>query len=234
MELARMLFAQGFGSRRECAALCRRGAVEVGGVVLVDPAAEVQDEGLHFSVDGVAWQARQPAIVMLHKPAGVECSRAPRHHASVLDLLPAPLVRRGVQPVGRLDVDTTGLLLLTDDGALLHRLTAPRRHVAKVYDGTTADPVDEALLQRLREGVVLRDDPAPVRAVAAEATGAHSLRLTLAEGRYHQVKRMLAAAGHHVRALHRSGFGTLTLPPELAPGQWRWVEPDRLGVGRAG
>ncbi len=228
MELARLLFTQGFGSRRECTALCRRGAVRIGGAVVDDPAADVAPEGLVFEVDGVAWPFHQPAIVMLHKPAGVECSRAPSHHRSVFELLPAPLARRGVQPVGRLDADTTGLLLLTDDGALLHRLSSPRRRVPKVYEVTARHPVDAAMLDALRRGVVLRDDPQPVRAEAVEARGSHALRLTLVGGRYHQVRRMVAAAGNRVEALHRSGFGPLVLPADLAPGGWRWVDPAAL------
>ncbi|MCB1980480.1 MAG: 16S rRNA pseudouridine(516) synthase [Rhodoferax sp.] len=224
----RILFTQGFGSRRECAALCRAGRVAVGGRAVDDPQAEFDTEALVLEVDGVAWPYRVPAIVMLHKPLGVECSREPSHHASVFELLPPPLARRGVQPVGRLDADTSGLLLLTDDGALLHRLTSPKRRVAKVYEVTTRHPLTPAMLDALRDGVVLRDDPAPVRAEAAEATGECALRLTLTGGRYHQVRRMVAAAGNRVEALHRSGFGPLVLPADLARGQWRWVDPGAL------
>lgn len=224
MELARLLYSQGFGSRRECAALCRAGRVGVAGQAIEDPRAEVPiEEGLRFTVDGTEWPFHETALVMLHKPAGVECSRAPSHHTGVLSLLPEPLQRRGVQPVGRLDADTTGLLLLTDDGALIHRLTSPRRHVRKVYEVVTKHPVDAAQIAALAGGVVLRDDPAPVRAVAVEATGTHALRLTLDEGKYHQVKRMIAAAGNRAEALHRTAFGPLTLPADLAPGQWRWL-----------
>ena len=223
MELARILFSQGFGSRRECAALCRAGRVSVAGKVLDDPAAELDTADLWLTVDGAAWPFHETALLMLHKPAGVECSRAPSHHQGVLSLLPEPLQRRGVQPVGRLDADTTGLLLLTDDGALIHRLTSPRRQVRKVYEVVTKHPVDAAQIAALAGGVVLRDDPAPVRAVAVEATGTHALRLTLEEGKYHQVKRMVAAAGNRVEALHRSAYGPVTLPPDLAPGQWRWL-----------
>jgi 16S rRNA pseudouridine516 synthase len=161
---------------------------------------------------------------MMHKPAGYECSQRPSAWPSVLSLLPTPLRRRGVQPVGRLDADTTGLLLLTDDGALSHRLTSPKKHVPKVYEVGTKHPVDDALLQRLRDGVVLDDDTKPVRAAACEATGERALRLTVTEGRYHQVKRMVAAAGNRVERLHRSAFAGLELPHDLAPGAWRWLD----------
>ncbi len=223
MRLAQILFSQGFGTRRECAGLAHAGLVEVGGAVVDDPEAEFDTAGLTFRVRGVAWPWQERALVLLHKPAGTECSQKPRHHPSVLTLLPAPLRTRGVQPVGRLDEDTTGLLLLTDDGALIHRLTSPRHHVPKVYEVGTRHPVDAAQVERLAAGVVLDDDPKPVRAAACAATGERALRLTLTEGKYHQVKRMVAAAGNRVETLHRSAFGALTLG-DLAPGQWRWVE----------
>lgn len=223
MQLARLLFSQGFGSRRECAALCLAGLVRVRGAVVDDPGAEVDTDVIE--VEGQRWTVQAKALLMLHKPAGVECSRKPRDHPGVLTLLPMPLRRRGVQPVGRLDADTTGLLLLTDDGALIHRFTSPRHHVPKVYEVTTKHPVDAALTRRLVDGVTLVDDPVPARAAAAERTGEFGLRLTLTEGRYHQVKRMVAAAGNRVEALHRSAFGALVLPADLAPGHWRWVRP---------
>ena len=152
-----------------------------------------------------------------------------------MSLLPPPLRERGVQPIGRLDEDTTGLLLLTDDGALIHRLTSPKHHVPKVYEVTARHPLTPEQLQRLRDGVVLDDSPQPVRAVAAEATGETTLRLTLTEGKYHQVKRMLAAVGNRVETLHRSRFGGLPLPTGLAPGQWCWLDDgSRAAVSATG
>ncbi len=226
--LAQVLFSQGFGTRRECEGLIAAGFVSLAGEVCDDPWREVDTEGLEFGVQGRLWPYREKALVMLHKPAGYECSQKPRHHPSVLSLLPAPLRTRGVQPVGRLDEDTTGLLLLTDDGALIHRLTSPRHHVPKVYEARCKHEVDEKQLAALRNGVVLDDDPTPVRAAEAQAEGTHGLRLTLTEGKYHQVKRMVAAAGNRVEALHRSAFGALQLPADLAPGQWRWTEPAQI------
>lgn len=229
MQLQQLLHSQGFGTRRECDALVRSGRVAVGGRVVEDPAAEIAAAaGLTFHVDGQPWPYHAKALVLLHKPAGTECSRAPRHHPSVLSLLPAPLRARGVQPVGRLDEDTTGVLLLTDDGALLHRLTSPKRHVAKVYEVRTRHAVTPAQIEQLRAGVQLADDARTARALAAEATGERALRLTLDEGRYHQVKRMLAAAGNRVEALHRSAFGPVVLPPRLDAGQWCWLDHAAL------
>ena len=235
MKPAELLFTQGFGTRRECAALVAHGLLEIDGVGVVDdPDRELDAEGLRFRVrGGERWPYRERALVVLHKPAGHECSLKPRRHPSVYALLPAPLRARGVQAIGRLDEDTTGVLLFTDDGALLHRLTSPKRHVAKVYEVGCRHPVDASQVARLLAGVTLHDDPEPVRAAACEATGPHALRLTLTAGRYHQVKRMLAAVGNRVEALHRSAFGALDLPAALEPGAWSWldgphvVEPDR-------
>ena len=231
MQLRQILFSQGFGSRRECDALILNGRVRVQQQVLDDPAADLATDGLVFSVDGRAWQFQAQALLMLHKPAGHECSQKPRHHPSVLSLLPPPLRTRGVQPVGRLDADTTGLLLLTDDGPLLHRLTSPKWHVPKLYRADCAEPLTAAMLQRLRDGVVLHDDPKPVRAAACEAAGERRLLLTLTEGKYHQVKRMVAAVGNAVQALHRLRVGALALPDDLPPGQWRWVQRSEIAEG---
>ncbi|KNZ32641.1 MAG: pseudouridine synthase [Methylibium sp. NZG] len=235
MKLAQVLFSQGMGARRECEGLIASGHVTLEGRVCYDPFFDVEPEGLVFGVRGELWPYRATALILLHKPAGYECSQKPKHHPSVYSLLPAPLRRRDVQAVGRLDEDTTGLLLLTDDGALIHRLTSPKHHVPKVYDVGCKHAVDDEQVRHLLAGVTLLDDPAPVRAAACErmhdamhdATGdlsaPHRLRLTLTEGKYHQVKRMLAAVGNRVETLHRSRFGELALPPDLAPGQWRWL-----------
>ena len=158
----------------------------------------------------------------MNKPAGVECSQKPKHHPSVYSLLPSPLRRRGVQAIGRLDEDTTGVLLFTDDGALIHRLTSPKHHVPKVYEVTCKHAVEGSQIERLLAGVLLHDDNETVRAEACEATGAETLRMTLTEGKYHQVKRMIAAAGNRVEGLERSAFGPVGFEG-LAPSAWRWL-----------
>ncbi len=223
MKLSQVLFSQGFGARRECEGLILAGHVTLAGSVCDDPYFEVDPEGLSFGVRGELWPYRAKALVLLNKPTGHECSQKPKHHASVMSLLPVPLRVRGLQPVGRLDEDTTGLLLLTDDGALIHRLTSPKKHVPKVYEIETIDAVTDGQIDELRRGVVLHDDPLPVRAAACEKTGERALRMTLLEGKYHQVKRMVAATGNTVQRLHRSRYGALALPADLAPGEWRWL-----------
>ena len=229
MRLAQVLFSQGFGARRECEGLIVSGLVSIAGSVCDDPFHEVEPQGLQFTVRGDPWAYHEKALIVLNKPAGYECSQKPKHHPSVMSLLPAPLRRREVQPVGRLDEDTTGLLLLTDDGALIHRLTSPKKHVPKVYEVGCKHAVTSDQLSRLRGGVVLDDSPIAVRAAACEAVGATGLRLTLLEGKYHQVKRMVAAVGNRVETLHRCAFGALSLPADLASGHWRWLAgPEAL------
>ena len=235
MELQDILYSQGFGARRVCLGLVQNGLVTVEGQPCDDPYAEFAPEGLSFTVEGKPWSYHAKAYVMLHKPAGYECSQKPSAWPSIYTLLPAPLRLRpskganpGVQAIGRLDQDTTGLLLLSDDGAFIHKMSSPKRHVPKVYEVGTADPVDDRQIDRLLQGVVLDDDPKPVRAAACEPTGLHALRLTLTEGKYHQVKRMLAAVGNRVLSLHRSRIGGLALPHDLAAGQWRWLTPETL------
>lgn len=224
MNLARLLQSQGFGTRRACRELIAAGRVVVGDERVRDPERDVAAEGLSFSVDGEAWQYREHVYVMLNKPAGHECSRQPKHHPSVLSLLPPQLVERGIQPVGRLDEDTTGLLLLTDDGAFIHALSSAKKKVPKVYRVTTKHPIADEQLTALLNGVLLNDEPVPITATAAEKLDEHSLRLTVTGGKYHQVKRMVAAIGNRVEALHRESVGPYVLPPDLAPGQWRWLD----------
>jgi len=225
---ADLLFTQGFGTRRECAALVENGCLDVEGLgVVADFERELDAANdLWFRVrGGERWPYRERALIVLNKPAGYECSQKPRHHASVYSLLPAPLRQRGVQAIGRLDEDTTGVLLFTDDGALVHRLTSPKRHVPKVYEVSCKHAVDAGQVDRLLAGVLLHDDDETVRAAACEATGERALRLTLIEGKYHQVKRMIAAAGNRVEALERRAFGPVRIDG-LGAGRWRWLDAD--------
>jgi 16S rRNA pseudouridine516 synthase len=233
MRWSQLLFTQGFGTRRECSGLVAAGRVTAQGRVAGDGDEVEPVEGLTYEVDGRAWPYHANALLLLYKPAGYECSQRPRHHPGVLSLLPPPLRTRGVQPIGRLDADTTGVLLLTDDGALIHRLTSPKHHVPKVYEVQCKHAIEPRQVEQLLHGVVLDDDPQPVRAVAAELPSPTHLRMTLTEGKYHQVKRMVAAVGNRVESLHRSAFGALTLAGLAEPGRWRWVQADELGVAPA-
>jgi 16S rRNA pseudouridine516 synthase len=239
VQLQDILYSQGFGTRRICAGLVQQGLVTVNGEPCDDSTADFDPTGLWFTVQGKPWPYHEKAYILLHKPAGTECSQKPSTWPSIYTLLPAPLRQRpqkgpvqGVQAVGRLDQDTTGLLLLTDDGQFIHRMSSPRHHVPKVYEVDTKHPLDDRQIARLLAGVVLDDDPRPVKAAACEAVAPQHLRLTLTEGKYHQVKRMLAAVGNRVEALHRSQIGALKLPDTLAPGQWSWLGPEELALIR--
>ena len=244
MQLQEILYSQGFGTRRVCAGLIQQGLVQVyandsfdNPTVCKEAAAEFAATGLRFKVQGADWPYFEKAYVLLNKPAGTECSQKPSTYPSIYTLLPSPLRLRpqkaavqGVQAVGRLDQDTTGMLLLTDDGKFIHRMSSPRHHVPKVYEVTVKHPLDDSQVQKLLSGVVLDDDPKPVKAAACEAVSPFHLRLTLTEGKYHQVKRMVAAVSNRVEALHRSQIGGLRLPTDLSPGQWRWLSAQDLAL----
>jgi 16S rRNA pseudouridine516 synthase len=228
LDLESVLFTQGFGARRQCRALIADARVAVNGAHCTDPAALFEVDALTFEVDGATWRYRERAYILLNKPAGYECSRDPQHHLSVFSLLPAQLAARGVQCVGRLDQDTTGLLLLSDDGQFVHAYTSPKRKVPKVYLATTRHPLDDRQLAALRGGVLLHGEAKPIAAVAAHARGERLLELTVLEGKYHQVKRMIAAIGNRCEALHRERLGGLALPNALESGQWQWLEEADL------
>lgn len=231
MQLQDILYSQGFGTRRVCCGLIQQGHVAVGEPLQLctNATADFEPQGLSFSVQGKVWAFQTHAYLLLHKPAGYECSQKPSAWPSIYTLLPAPLRSRpsgaacGVQAVGRLDQDTTGLLLLSDDGKFIHRLSSPRHHVPKIYRVTCKHPIDSQQVDRLLAGVVLEDDPKPVKAAACRALDTHTLELTLTEGKYHQVKRMVAAVSNRVEALHRSQIGAIALPADILPGAWRWL-----------
>ena len=244
MQLQDMLYSQGFGIRRVCSGLVQQGWVQLWDaaandwVTTTDSVAEIEpEEGMRFKVQGVEWEYHALGYVLLHKPAGTECSQKPSTYPSIYTLLPAPLRNRpnknaiqGVQAVGRLDQDTTGMLLLSDDGQFIHRMSSPKKHVPKVYQVTAKHEVTQQQVDRLLAGVVLDDDPKPVKAAACVKTGDNTLDLTLTEGKYHQVKRMLAAVGNRVEGLHRAQIGGLRLPDDLKAGEWRWVTAQELGL----
>ncbi len=254
MQLQEILFNQGFGTRRVCAGLIQKGLVSIkppeatvdkAFQQVTDSDLELDPEGLQFRVSGVpglpdlVWPYAKQAYIVFNKPPGHECSHKASHWPTIYSLLPSPLRLRpqksaiqGVQAIGRLDQDTTGLLILTDDGALIHKLSSPKHHAPKVYEVTTKHAIDAKQVARLLEGVVLDDSPKPVLAAACEAVGelgvTTHLRLTLTEGKYHQVKRMIAAVGNRVEGLHRSRMGGFELPIDLPAGNWRWLTSEEL------
>jgi 16S rRNA pseudouridine516 synthase len=231
LSLDRVLQSQGFGTRKYCRALIEDGDVAIHGEVQSSYKTLVDTDGLVLTVFDEEWIYREHVYIALYKPANFECSRKPSHHPGVLTLLPEQFTWREVQPVGRLDHDTTGLLLMSDDGPFIHAQSSPKRHIAKVYQATTQEPVTQALVDQLLAGVQLHDEPAPLAAQTCVQRGEHQLEIVLEQGKYHQVKRMLAAADNHCVALHRSQVGGLTLAAlGLEEGEWCFLEQAQLDL----
>ena len=229
MKLVKTIANLGYGSRKDVARMCREGRITdaAGEVLYADDAPAHAD----VHVDGEPLDPPQGLALMLHKPVGYTCStRDPGR--IVYDLLPPRFRLRSplLSTVGRLDRDTSGLLLLTDDGALLHRITAPKAKLAKRYEATLDADLrgDEAAL--FASGTLqLESDDTPLAPARLEVADARHATLVLTEGRYHQVRRMFVAVGNHVSALHRSQVGGLALG-DLAPGQWRPLSAEDLAA----
>ena len=229
--LDRALQSQGFGTRKWCRELIAEGDVSIAGVTVTDSQASIETDGLYFTVFGEPHRYREHLYIALNKPADYECSRRPSNHCGVLSLLPEQFTRRDVQPVGRLDHDTTGLLLMSDDGAFIHAQSSPKRHIPKVYIASTHDAVTPQLVAKLLTGVKLHDEPAPLAAVSCSMVDTHQIEIVLEQGKYHQVKRMLAAAGNHCTALRRAKIGGLTLDAlGLAEGEWCYLDEAQLAM----
>ena len=231
LSLDRILQSQGFGTRKYCRALIEDGDVMIGGVTATSYKTVFDTDGLVLRVFDEDWEVREQVYIALYKPSNFECSRKPSHHPGVLTLLPEQFTWRDVQPVGRLDHDTTGLLLMSDDGPFIHAQSSPKRHIPKIYQATTQQPVSAELVAQLLAGVQLHDEPAPLAAQTCVQRGEHQLEIVLEQGKYHQVKRMLAAAGNHCSALHRSAIGSLTLASlGLAEGEWCFLDQQQLAL----
>jgi 16S rRNA pseudouridine516 synthase len=228
--LDRLLANMGYGSRREVQALVRFGEVLLDGapVASADLKVPVTPQlADRMQVRGARLDPPPGVALMLHKPVGVTCSHKEAGRL-VYELLPTRWRARdpAISTVGRLDKDTSGLLLLTDDGALLHRIISPRQHVPKRYLATLARPLDGREAARFASGELTLDgeDDKPLAPATLEPLSPTLARLTITEGRYHQVRRMFAAVGNHVEALHRDRVGGLGLPDDLAPGAWRLMD----------
>jgi len=226
--LDRLFSRLGYGSRAELRAWLRAGRVRIGSQPATK-AAERVDPAL-VRIDGEPLDHPDGLYLLYHKPLGKVCAHGdPR--SVYADFPPSWLVRRpAINTVGRLDADTSGALLVTDDGAWLHRWTHPRRAVPRVYRVGLAEPVDDAVLARLRSGTLLLEgETRPCLPAEAEVLAPRQLRLTLREGRYHEVRRMMAALGNRVESLHREAFGPFRVE-DLPPGRWRLLSPEERGL----
>ena len=226
MLLEKILQSQGFGSRKYCQQLIKNGSVLIENQICDNPKQNINTDQLVFQVFGEEYQYREHVYIVLNKPQGYECSHQATHHKSVFSLFPEILLHRGIQCVGRLDQDTTGLLLLTDNGQFLQALTHPRKHVPKVYHVTTVDPITPEKIQGLQQGVELRNEKGIYAATDIQLFSEHQLSMTIHQGVYHQVKRMLAAVGNKVEALHRHQVGLLELP-DLPEGEWMYLSDEQ-------
>jgi 16S rRNA pseudouridine516 synthase len=235
MRLDRLLANMGYGSRKEIQALVKAGKVVLDGTPLRAADARLPvtaDLPGRMSVNGRPLDPPPPMALMLHKPRGVTCSHKEAGRL-VYDLLPARWRAREplLSTVGRLDKETSGLLLITDDGDLLHQIISPKRHVPKRYEATLDRPLrgDEAATFAAGT-LMLEGDREPLLPAALEVLEPTRVRLTVTEGRYHQVRRMFAAMGNHVTALHRDRIGDLALPVALQPGEWRLLTDGDIGL----
>lgn len=227
MALCRILQQQGFGSRRDCCRLVWDGYVSIQGVIQSEPNAEIKLEGLRFNVANKEWIYRPQLFIKLNKPAGYECTRQSDFHESIMALMPPQFVERGLQAAGRLDVDTTGLLLLSDQGSFIHHVTSPRREISKCYEVHLKHEVGEEFVQTLLAGVELRAEKEVFQAQECRLLDSKTLEMVIAEGKFHQVKRMVAAAGNRVESLRRISVGGVQLG-NLESGKWEVLTPEEL------
>ena len=206
-------------SRSQAQHAIRAAQVSVDGATVTDPGTAVTSAA-QVVYAGQTLAAATHRYFMLHKPAGVVCATYDREHRTVLDLLGVPNPA-GLHVAGRLDLDATGLVLITDDGDWSHRITSPRHKVPKTYRLVLADALTDAAVSNLRAGILLQGESKPCAPAGIERLSATEVLVTIAEGRYHQVKRMMAAVGSHVVRLHRERIGPWVLDPALRPGDFR-------------
>jgi len=215
-------------TRTQIQQLVRRGLVTINGELATKPNQPVSETDVIY-LDGEPVTMRKPRYLMLNKPAGYVCANTDSEYPTVLDLLNEPF-KEDLQIAGRLDVDTTGLVLITDDGDWNHRITSPRHEHHKTYLVTTADPIAESTVELFKNGVILHGEPKATLPAQLELLEAHRARLKIYEGKYHQVKRMFAAAGNRVVALHREAIGDLTIGELLPAGSYRNLTAEEINT----
>lgn len=234
--LDRTVAGQANLTRSEAKALIRRGAVQVNGKVVRDGGCGVDWDRDTVEVEGTPLRLTQHLYLMLNKPKGVVSATQDQRFATVLDLVPQPLRRRGLFPAGRLDKDTTGFVLITDDGEFAHRILSPKRHVVKTYLAQVDGPIGPEVVEGFARGVDIRGEYTTLPArleVAQRLPGGDVGRVMICEGMYHQIKRMFQAFGLRVVELRRVKMGALELDPRLAEGECRELTPQELElVGR--
>ncbi|MBO4445782.1 MAG: rRNA pseudouridine synthase [Clostridia bacterium] len=229
MRLDKLIASQGKYSRNDVKKLIRDGLVTVDGEKAATSDIQVNPETSEVVVDGTPLCYREHVYIMLNKPAGVVSATDDREHETVLDLVPDGLKRPGLFPAGRLDADTTGFVLITDDGDFAHKILSPKSHVEKTYIAELADPISEDDVEKLESGIVLKDEtrclPAKINVLDER-----KIEIKICEGKYHQIKRMIGATGNRVLVLKRTKMGGLPLDIDLLPGNCREITQEELGV----
>jgi len=221
------LISQSLGiTRKETKQLLRQGLITVDETVMRSGEQHI-NESQKVSFDGRPLERPGPLYFMLNKPLGCICATKDSRHTTVLELLDEPRAHT-LHPVGRLDIDTTGLVLLTDDGQWSHGITSPKRQKVKCYRAQLAEPLAEGVEKKFTKGIMLDGEKKRTLPAQLERCSATEVLLSIQEGRYHQVKRMFAAVGNHVTALHRESIGPISLDPELMPGEYRRLSEDEI------
>ncbi|WP_297802652.1 pseudouridine synthase [uncultured Brevundimonas sp.] len=235
----KLLSSMGYGSRNEMARMAKAGGIMLDGEDLTDVTKRIPvtpDLPSRMEIDGEPLDPVQGLVILLNKPLGMTCSHK-EDGALVYDVLPERWLRRdpAISTIGRLDKQTSGLLLLTDDGDLLHRVISPKRHVKKTYRATLARPLNGTEGALFASGeLMLEGEDKPLAPAELEVVSETEALLSVTEGRYHQVRRMFAATGNHVEALHRERLGGLVLPDDLAPGEWKLLNAEEVTLIFAG
>lgn len=230
MNLLKYLQAQGIDTRKGCQWLIKNNLIEINNLIINNEKAEIdpaQVQSLKIDGEEAVIIPLPYFYILLNKPKDYETSHKPRDYPSVFSLFPEHLRATDIQAIGRLDADTTGVLLLTNDGQFNHKMTSPKHKVAKIYQVMLKHPADESLCVALKSGVLLHDENETVAAQDAFLENELTLILTITEGKYHQVKRMVAAAGNRVEALHRLKFGEWDTQ-DLQAGEWCFITPNQL------
>lgn len=235
LRVDRLLSSMGYGSRKELARMARAGGITLDAAELLDVTKRIPvtpDLPTRMEIDGEALDPLVGMVILLNKPLGVTCSHK-ELGARVYDILPDRWKRRDpvISAIGRLDKQTSGLLLLTDDGDLLHRITSPRRRIKKTYRAKLARPLSGTEGALFASGhLMLRGEDKPLAPADLEVVSETEALLGVTEGRYHQVRRMFAATGNHVEELHRKSLGGLSLSEGMAPGQWKLLSEEEIAL----